>query len=92
MKPQNSSKELLKRNRHFLIDESAISNDFKITESGDIFRKDMYRNPVEQFGHCFTNMNTLIEARFVFGSPKDGKALILYPNAEFYDGSIKGIF
>jgi hypothetical protein len=26
----------------------------------------------------------------MFGLPRDGKALILYPNAEFYDGQIRG--
>ena len=26
----------------------------------------------------------------MFGIPKDGKALILYPNAEFYDGMKSG--
>ena len=44
-------KAFFKRNRNYLIDESAISNDFKITEAGDIFRRDMDKNPLEQLGH-----------------------------------------
>ena len=90
IKEQSPGKSLKFKKNTFLIDESAISNDFKITEAGDIFWRGFDKSPTEKLTHCFTNMNTLIEAKFMFGIPKDGKALILYPNAEFYDGIIKG--
>ena len=81
----------IKKKPAYLFNETALLSDFKITDEGDIFRKDVHKNSQEQLTHWFTNENALIEARFAHGIARNGKALIYYPNAEFFDGSIKGI-
>lgn len=83
-------KEKFTKKGKVMFNENAISNEFKITELGDIFRRDVTNNPNESVSHSFTNRNFVIEAVFKYGRAQDGRALIYYPNSEFYDGNYQG--
>ena len=105
IKPANESIELPTKFRTFLFDairwiESAIEakedineneffKEFKLSESGDIFKGESQKDIPSGRGICITSKNEMIEAKFKHGKIVKGEVKILYSNGEYYSGFVK---
>lgn len=64
-------------------------NEMKFTESGDMFKGEHNGQEPNGLGLCLTRKNQLIQARYKSGVIQSGFCRILYPNGEYYEGSVK---
>ena len=71
------------------INEADFFKEFKLSESGDIFKGESQKEVPSGRGICITSKNEMIEAKFRNGKILKGEAKILYNNGEFYSGTVK---
>ena len=71
-----------------IISDDSFINEFKLTESGDIYRGESNKEYPHGNGIWFTQQNNLVEGKYFNGSIEQGLAKILYSNGEFYTGQV----
>ncbi|CAI2385971.1 unnamed protein product [Moneuplotes crassus] len=73
--------------------KGSLSDDFlqeiKFTEGGDMFKGEHNGKLPDGLGLCISRKNQLIQAKFSLGVIQNGSCRILYPNGEYYEGSVK---
>lgn len=68
--------------------DKSLFNEFRLTESGDIFKGEGNTDYSNGYGISFMSNGDLVEGKFVNGSLCQGMARILYNNGEFYTGQV----
>ena len=68
--------------------DEAFIKQFKITESGDIYKGEHNGDAAQGHGICFNRQGDLIEGIYKGGILSRGMAKVLYNNGEFYAGQI----
>lgn len=71
------------------LNEKEFTKDFKLTETGEIFKGESSKDIPNGRGLCISSKNEMIEAKFKNGKIIRGSAKILYYNGEFYTGMVK---
>ena len=75
-------------NTDFIIFDTEFINEFKLTESGDIYKGENNSKFAHGNGVCFTQQNNIVEGKFFNGVVEKWLAKILYSNGEFYTGQV----
>ena len=75
-------------NTDFIIFDEGFVNEYKLTESGDIYKGENNNGFAHGNGIWFTRQNNIVEGKFFNGVVDKGLAKILYSNGEFYTGQV----